>query len=138
MVVVVNVAMMPSIAHKLSQHDADILSPIFKRIHFIISACALCTFITGGLVVWMRVKFDILSLLGCTQGKLIFIGGTLGFMITLFHFLIEDNVIDYLKSKSSSKNEIQIGYKGIEYIPKIGLIMISTIFILMLIAARGF
>ena len=59
-------------------------------------------------------------------------------VVTLFHFLGESKLEKYLKSRLPNKDELLVGYKGIEFIPRIGLVIITTIFITMLIAVRGF
>jgi hypothetical protein len=76
-------------------------------------------------------------MLESTRGTLIFIAGSVGFMVTVFHFLAESKVEKYLRSRLPNKDELLVGYKGIEFIPQIGLVIISAIFITMLIAVRG-
>lgn len=66
------------------------------------------------------------------------IAGSVGFLVTIFHFFAETKVENYLRSRSHNNDELLVGYKGIEFIPKIGLVVVSAIFITMLIAVRGY
>ena len=136
MVVVMNFGLMPSVAKKLTQNDVDILKPIFGKVKKIISISALITFLTGGGILWIQTKFNVVEMFDSTRGTLIFIAGSIGFIITVFHYFLENKVENLLR-KRLSKNELLVGYKGIEFIPKIGLLIVSSIFITMLIATRG-
>ncbi len=137
MVVVMNFGLMPSVSKKLTQFDVDILKPIFKKVTNLVSISAFSTFITGGIILWLQTKFDFSILLQNTRGILILIAGTIGFIVTLFHFLAESKVEKYLRSRLSNKEDLLVGYKGIEFIPRLGLIIVAGIFITMLIATRG-
>ncbi len=137
MVVVMNFGLMPSVSKKLTQFDVDILKPIFKKVTNLVSISAFSTFITGGIILWLQTKFDFSILLQNTRGILILIAGTIGFIVTLFHFLAESKDEKYLRSRLSNKEDLLVGYKGIEFIPRLGLIIVAGIFITMLIATRG-
>lgn len=138
MVVVMNYGLMPSVAKKMTQLDVDILKPIFKNVTNLVSLSAASTAITGGIIIWIQTKFYFLGMLNSTRGTLILIAGSVGFLVTIFHFFAETKVENYLRSKSQNKDELLVGYKGIEFIPKIGLGVVSAIFITMLIAVRGY
>ncbi|MBK7138026.1 MAG: hypothetical protein IPH74_02940 [Bacteroidetes bacterium] len=138
MVVVMNFGLMPSISKKLTQTDVEILKPIFKKGTNLVSISAFLTFVSGGIILWIQTKFHFVEMLKSTRGMLIFSAGGMGFVVTLFHFLGESKLEKYLKSRLPNKDELLVGYKGIEFIPRIGLVIITTIFITMLIAVRGF
>lgn len=138
MVVVMNYGLMPSVTKKLTQIDVDILKPIFKKVTNLVSISAASTFITGGIILWIQTKFNVLEMLNSTRGTLIFIAGSVGFVVTVFHFFAENKLEKYLINRLPNKDELLVGYKGIEYIPKLGLIIVTSIFITMLIAVRGF
>ena len=137
MVVVMNFGLMPLVAKKLLQHEVDILQPIFKNVTNLVSISAFFTFVTGGIILWIQTKFHFVEMIKNTRGILILIAGGIGFIITLFHFFAEGKVEKYLKNRLPNKEELLVGYKGIEYIPRLGLLIISSIFITMLIAVRG-
>ncbi len=136
MVVVMNFGLMPFVAKKLTQNEVNTLKPIFGKVKKIISISALVTFLTGGGVLSIQTKFNVVNMLESTRGTLIFIAGSIGFIITIFHFFVEDKVEDFLRSKLP-KDELLVGYKGMAFIPVVGLIIVSGIFITMLIAVRG-
>ncbi len=138
MVVVMNYGLMPSVAKKITQLDVDILKPIFKNVTNLVSLSAASTFITGGIIIWIQTEFYFLGMLNSTRGTLILIAGSVGFLVTIFHFFAETKVENYLRSRSHNNDELLVGYKGIEFIPKIGLVVVSAIFITMLIAVRGY
>ena len=138
MVIVMNFGLMPSVSKKLSQVDVDILKPIFKNVTHLVSISAFFTFISGGIILWIQTKFNVAEMFESTRGVLIFIAGSVGFIITIFHFFAESKVERYLRSRLPNKDELLVGYKGIEFIPRIGLIIVAAIFITMLIAVRGF
>ncbi len=137
MVVVMNYGLMPSVSKKLTQKDIDILKPIFKNVTNLVSISAASTFVTGGIILWIQTRFNVLEMLESTRGTLILIAGSVGFVVTAFHFLVESKVEKYLRSRLPNKDELLVGYKGIEFIPQIGLVIVSVIFITMLIAVRG-
>ena len=137
MVVVMNFGLMPSVVKKLTQNDVDILKPIFKNVTNLVSISAFFTFVTGGIILWLQTKFNVLEMLESTRGTLIFIAGSVGFVVTVFHFFAESKLEKYLRSRLPNKNELLVGYKGIEFIPQIGLVIVSAIYITMLIAVRG-
>ncbi len=138
MVVVMNYGLMPSVAKKMTQLDVDILKPIFKNVTNLVSLSAASTAITGGIIIWIQTKFYFLGMLNSTRGTLILIAASVGFLVAIFHFFAETKVENYLRSRSQNKDELLVGYKGIEFIPKIGLVVVSAIFITMLIAVRGY
>ena len=131
MVVVMNFGLMPSISKKLTQTDVEILKPIFKKGTNLVSISAFLTFVSGGIILWIQTKFHFVEMLKSTRGMLIFSAGGMG-------FVGESKLEKYLKSRLPNKDELLVGYKGIEFIPRIGLVIITTIFITMLIAVRGF
>ncbi len=137
MVVVMNFGLMPSVSKKLTQVDVDILKPIFKNVTKLVSISAFSTFVTGGILLWIQTKFHVSEMFESIRGTLLFIAGTVGFIVTIFHFFAESSVEKYLKSRLPNQEELLVGYKGIEYIPRIGLVIVSAIFITMLIAVRG-
>jgi uncharacterized membrane protein len=138
MVVVMNFGLMPSVSKKLTQIEVDILNPIFKNVTKIVSISAFITFITGGLILWFQTKFNFVEMLESTRGRLIFSAGSVGFVVTVFHFFAEDKVEKYFRNRLIDKDELLVGYKGIEFIPRIGLLIVFGIFTTMLIAVRGF
>lgn len=137
MVLVMNLGLMPSVTKNLTPLSIEILKPIFNNVTNIVSISAALTFITGGIILWIQTKFDLVEILKSNRGKLILIAGGVGFIVTLFHFFVESKVEKYFRNRLSKKDELLVGYKGIEFIPQIGLVIISSIFITMLIAARG-
>lgn len=136
MVVVMNFGLMPLVKNKLTQMEVDILKPIFKNVTNLVSISAFATFITGATILWIQTRFHIIYMLDCTRGKLIVTAGGIGFIITVFHFFAESKVEKYLRNRLP-KDELYVGYKGMEFIPKLGLIIVSGIFITMMIAVRG-
>ena len=138
MVVVMNFGLMPSVKNKLSQVDVDMLKPIFKSVKRLISISAFFTFVTGGVLLWMQTKFNVFDMIESTRGTLILIAESIGFIITIFHFFVEDKVEEILRRRLTDKDELLVGYKGIEFIPRIGLVVVAAIFIIMLISVKGF
>jgi uncharacterized membrane protein len=137
-VVVVNFGLGPSVAREMTQGEVNILKLIFRRVRNLISISAFSTFVTGGILLWLQTKFSVVAMLESTRGTLILLAGGLGFVITLFHFFAESKVEQYLRNRMFGTTEGFVGYQGIEFIPKIGLLLIASIFVAMLIAVRGF
>jgi len=81
---------------------------------------------------------DLPGVLATRWGKLILSGGVLGLAIAFVHFFVANQIeARLIGGKLSAKQENRL-FAFLRIIPRGGLLVISLVFILMMVAARGF
>lgn len=138
-VVVINFVLIPALSNYQGIARKDFLNTIFPKIFHLASILSGITAITGGILLYHFIGFDI-SLL--TQrgawGWSILIAGSLGLILTLFHFFIENLLARKVGvgNPNLSQESVEDVHIKLKIVPRLGLVVITTIFLLMLNATH--
>ncbi|MBI4929313.1 MAG: hypothetical protein HY841_01005 [Bacteroidetes bacterium] len=137
-VMVINFIMTPALGKYNKEGKSEMLVTIFPKLFRMASILSAITIITGTSLLWFYTKFNFEILM---QGhwRIILIGGTLGLLLTLFHFFLEARVTNLLAPNEKNYNyeNHALVYGRLKIIPRIGLVVITTIFFLMMFAEYG-
>lgn len=138
-VVVINFIMIPALSKYDKEGKSEMLVNIFPKLFRMVSILSASTVLTGSILLWFYTKYDFEILLSGRWGLSILIGGSMGLLLTLFHFFIENKITKLLApndAKFIEENHALV-YSKLKIIPRIGLVVITSIFIVMMFAVRG-
>ena len=139
-VVTVVFALVPIALHLQGSQRSQFLANVFPRIFRVATVLAVGTLGAG---VWLNYLTtgwrDLPAYLASGRGAAIVVGGLLGLLLTLFHFVVEGRLEPRLLALSESEPDSGEGkmLRFLTLVPRIGLVILATIFVLMMIGARG-
>lgn len=137
-VLVINSVLIPSLK-KMDQNTRNIfITTVFPKIFKLASHLSLIAVITGIHLVVSLTDANLSNLLSGRWGVSILGGGSLGIFLTIFHFFIENKLVKKFGISNKGDSEIlEDVHSKLKILPRFGLVVISTIFLLMINAARG-
>lgn len=134
-VVVINFVLIPALSKYQGAARKDFLNTIFPWIFNLASVLSAVTALSGGILLYDNIGWDVGELFTKgTWGWSVFIGGTLGLILTLFHFFVENHLARKVGvgDPHLTQEAVEDVHLKLKIIPRIGLVVISTIFMLML------
>ena len=139
-VAVINFILIPVLGTLGIEERRRFLTSVFPRVFRMASVLSLVVVISGLTLVTMITSGDFAMLLEDRWGHAILFGGTLGVLLTLFHFFMENRLAkqigvgcEYLPSDA----QLADVHGKLKIVPRGGLLVISTIFFAMMYAVRG-
>lgn len=139
-VVVINFVLIPALSKYQGVARKDFLNTIFPKIFNLASVLAGITAVTGGFLLYHFVGFNVGRLTESgTWGWSILIAGSLGLILTLFHFFIENLLAHKIGvgNKDISQETVEDVHLRLKIIPRFGMFVITVIFLLMLNATHS-
>ena len=138
-VIVINFVLIPVLSRYKGIARKDFLNTIFPSIFRLASVLAATTAISGGVLLYFYTRGNFYMLLESLWGICILIGGSMGLILTLFHFFLENKLARKagVGDDNISQEAVEDIHLKLTFIPRIGLLVISAIFMLMMIAVRG-
>ncbi len=140
-VAVINFILIPVLGKLDVDQRRNFLTTVFPRVFRMASVLSATAVITGLSLVTIITKGDFGMLLVGRWGHAIAFGGTLGTLLTLFHFFMENRLAkkigigcEYIPSDA----QLADVHHKLKIIPRGGMLVISTIFFSMMYAVRGF
>jgi len=138
-VIVINFVLIPAIRRTDIEARNLFLLRVFPGIFRLASILSATVVVTGTLLTYIQLKGEWSRLLSSgTWGYAIFIGGLMAWFITIFHFFIEgwlSKKLGYDSKKSpTAMAELHV---AVSTIPRLAMLVLSLIFVMMMIAARG-
>lgn len=139
-VVVINFILLPVVAKLTGEMRKRFLATVFPRIFRAASVLSATTALSGGVLVWNHTSGNLAVLTGGGRwATCVLIAGCMGLALTLFHFFMEDKMarrlgIGRADTADAVLEDIHVKLK---IVPRIGMGVISTIFVLMMYAVRG-
>ena len=138
-VVTINFVLIPALL-KMSRPDAaDFLNQVFPRIFKLASVLAATT-VTCGLAMGIERFGANPSVLWTTSSGLAFlVGGSLGLLLTTFHFVLEPR-LDGMICLAAEQRDFEVSdrvVRMLKIVPRAGLGVITAILMLMMVGARG-
>lgn len=137
-VVVINFILLPAISEYTGDVRKGLLVTIFPKLFNLASVLAATVVITGLFMVFYLTNGNLSALTSGKWGLSILVGGSLGILLTVFHFFLEKRLAKKIglveKGNDEKLAEVHLRLK---IVPRIGLLVILTIFLLMINAAHG-
>lgn len=140
-VVVIVFVLVPAVLRMPAARRPEFMLAVFPRIFRLASVLALLTLAAGaGLNYQLTGWQNLGAYFGSPRGVFIAIGGGLGLALGLFHFTAERRLepgVGRLRLPRSQRQAADI-LKVLTIVPRVGLGILVTVFLCMMIAARGF
>lgn len=137
-VVVINFILIPVLSRYEGEMRKHFLVSIFPKIFKMASILSATVVITGVFMVYTLTNGKLSILLNGRWGISILIGGCLGIILTLFHFFMENRLAKKIglgeKGDDEKLAEVHLRLK---FVPRLGMVVILSIFLLMINGARG-
>lgn len=140
-VIVINFVLIPALSKYQGASRKDFLNTIFPKIFNLASILAGTTAVSGGLLLYHHIGFNISELTERgSWGWSILIAGSLGLILTLFHFFIENLLARKIGvgNPDISQDAVEDVHLKLKLIPRLGMVVITTIFVLMLNSTHPF
>lgn len=139
-VVAVNFVLVPILLRSSRERQRWMLATIFPRIFHLASWLAVPAVLFGALLNLSMTDWRIdWELLFTTRwGLSIVIGGTLGLLLTLFHFVVESRLEGVVTDTEATDHALDRVMGRLAVIPRVGLVVLVIVFGSMMYAARGF
>jgi uncharacterized membrane protein len=139
-VVVINFILLPVLDSLDVPGRRRFLTTVFPRVFRMASVLSATAVVTGLLMVFTITEGDLSRLTQGRWGHAILFGGSLGTVLTLFHFFMENRLAkrigigcEYIPSDDDLANV----HEKLKIVPRGGMLVISTIFFSMMYAVRG-
>jgi len=139
-VVVINFVLIPALGRFDLSTRRRFLTNVFPRIFRLASVLSATTVAAGLFLVLHRTGGDPALLTESRWGVGILIGGSMGILLTLFHFFMENRLAKRIGvgcMEEPSDADLEDVHTKLKIVPRVGLAVITTIALLMMYAARG-
>ncbi len=137
-VVVINFVLIPAASKLVGKARKQYLTTVFPMIFNLASVLSATVVVTGVFLVYYLTNGDLGLLTNGRWGLSILVGGTLGTILTLFHFFMENKLAKKIGlGKDGDDAQLEDVHTKLKIVPRLGLVVISTIFFLMINAAHG-
>lgn len=137
-VVVINFVLIPSLGKFKNSERKNFILAIFPKIFKVASHLSIIVVLTGIHLVVSLTDVNLSNLLSGRWGLSILVGGSLGILLTLFHFFMEKKMAKKIGIvKDGNEEMVDDVHLKLKVVPRFGLVVITTIFLLMINASRG-
>lgn len=137
-VLVINFIVIPVLSKYEGGLSRQVITSIFPRLFNLASVLSATVIFTGLFMVYYMTNGNLEALLYGRWGISILIGGLLGIILTIFHFFLENKLAKKIVLGNQGDNEkLAEVHLKMKIVPKIGLIILLTIFLLMINATHG-
>jgi uncharacterized membrane protein len=136
-VVVINFVLLPILFRLPPGDGARFMQQVFPRVFRLASYLALTTILSGFVLALVMSRGQIELFLTTRWGRSILVGGTIGLLLALFHFFVEGRLEKPLAVANANPSEMESVYRVLRVVPRAGLGVILTAFVLMMYAVRG-
>lgn len=138
-VIVINFVLIPLVARNTGEIRKQFIITLFPRLFRLASILSATTVLTGAYLLHVYTQDDFTLLLNGRWGLGILIGGSLGLLLTLFHFFMENKLAKRIGivKKTGSADVLEDVHLKLRIVPRLGLVVIVTAYLLMLYAVRG-
>lgn len=139
-VVVINFVLIPVLSNLNQATREIIVVKLFPKIFNLASILASTALVSGAFLFWLISdgNFNYFFTSG-NRGIALLIGMSLGTLLTFFHFFMENRMAKKIGivAKQSDQRIVEDIHLRLKIVPRLGLLVITTIAISMMIAARG-
>jgi len=136
-VIVINFVLIPFVSSLSAETKKIVIQKLFPRIFRLASVLAATTAVCGYVYLFYIAKGNFSFLFNSQRGIFLFIGALLGTLLTLFHFFMENKMAHKIGISDEKEEMIDDIHLRLKIVPRVGLLVITTIFICMMISVRG-
>ena len=139
-VLVINVVLVPSLQSTPVEQRGGFIARVFPRVFRLASILALVALSSGLGMSYLAAGWTGLDLIIRSRWGLgILIGGILGLLLAVFHFVVESRLKPIARSldETPDEKEVERVMRFLQIVPRVGMLVIVAAFILMMVAARG-
>lgn len=138
LVMVINFVIQPVLISLKGELRGQIVKSVFPRIFKLASIFSATVVITGSYMVYYLTNGNLEALLHGRWGISILIGSSLGILLTLFHFFLEEKLSKKIMlGKQGDNQKLEEVHLKMKIVPRVGLTILTIIFLLMINAAHG-
>ena len=138
-VIVINFVLLPVLSRFEGEKRKAFLTSVFPKIFKLASHLSLTTVITGLAMLFHMTQGRLSILFTGRWGIAILIGGILAILLTVFHFFIEHRLAKKagITDPDASDEAVAEVHMKLKIIPRLGLLVLTAVFVLMMFAVRG-
>ena len=138
-VAVINFILIPTLSGHSGAERKDFVNAVFPRVFRMASILSGTVAVSGGVLLYHHTGGDLRILLENLWGKFILVGGALGLLLTLFHFFMENRLARKISMGDPDlpKEAVEDLHLKLRLVPRLGFVVLTSIFVLMMIAVRG-
>ncbi|MBK7130478.1 MAG: DUF2269 family protein [Crocinitomicaceae bacterium] len=137
-IAVINFIIIPAAEKMNDQVRSEYFAKVFPAVFKMASILAVLALITGVALVYLVTGDDLSRLFAGRWGLSILVGGIMATVLAIFHFFIEHKLarkLGYIQEKDP--NAMADFHIKLKIVPRLGMVVITVIFLLMINAARG-
>lgn len=139
-VITIVFVLLPWIQKNRSDDQVRLLQVVFPRLFRTASVLSLTSIAAGVTLHYLKTGWQQLdAYVRSPHGFAIVLGGSLGLVLTSFRFLVENRLESRLKALGDGPNPPELGpiLRFLRIAPRVGLVVMLSIFLLMMYGARG-
>lgn len=138
-VITVNFVILPTLMSLEKDARGAFLRQVFPRVFKLASVLAASTILSGAIMNYLMTGWkDLGSFLQTRWGISLLIGGALGLLLALFHFFVEHRLEPTaITADDLSETDLERTISFLNIVPKVGMVIMITVILLMMFAARG-
>ncbi|MCC7361343.1 MAG: hypothetical protein IT317_17790 [Anaerolineales bacterium] len=138
-VLTINLVLVPALVSLNKEARRAFIHQVFPRVFRLASILSATAVISGLVLNYLMTGWtDLGALLRSRWGISILVGGSLGLLLTLFHFFVETRLEPTAHTADNiSDSEVEKIVSVLNLVPKIGMLIIVVVVLLMMYAARG-
>ena len=139
-VIVINAVIVPLLNSTEPERRGAIIAKFFPRLFRLASILALLALLSGLVMSYLATGWqDLGAIIQTRWGLGILIGGSLGLLLAIFHFTAENRLRPIASSldQDATPEDVEQVMRFLRIVPRIGLVVILTVYLFMMLAARG-
>lgn len=136
----INFVFIPSLKSMPTRERPRFIRNVFPRIFRLASVLSLLSVSSGLTLSYLLSGWrDLATIFTTRWGISILVGGGLSIALTLFHFFVESRLEPIAISMDEGTDQVDVEkvMTFLRYVPRVGLLVMISIFILMMYAAKG-
>ena len=139
-VLLIAFVMVPSIATMDVKARASYIGTVFPRVFRMASIAVALVLLSGLYMNYLLTGWqNMLGYIQSFRGMMVTIGGVLGLLLGVFHFVVEARIEGRVirLAEEIDAGELESILRYLRIIPRVGLVILIVVFLSMMIAARG-
>ena len=138
-VVTINFVLVPALSRLSREEATAMLAAVFPKIFRLASVLSATAVLSGIYLAWTRFAAAPEILWTTGSGRAFSVGAILGLALTVFHFILEPR-LDGMMCTAAGEKDFELSeriMRQLRVVPRGGLLVITTIVVLMMVGARG-
>lgn len=139
-VVTIVFVFLPWLQKSETEDQVRVLQMVFPRLFRTASVLSLTSIAAGVTLLYLKIGWQQLDVyVRSPHGFAIVLGGSLGLVLTSFHFFVENRLESRLKALGEGPSPPDLGpiLRFLRIAPRVGLLVMFSILLLMMYGARG-